>query len=445
MTRGRLGPVNSRVGILKSLGNFVRSALLHPAYPGSYFQLRDNETEAYFGWTIDSVTDALKSFCDGDLESGAELAMAMLRDTEIAGCIETRAETCVQLDRWWEKPKDCPQWIFDVWVDHWARCLTSADLQSLHEDRLLHGITPSNQTWAPDSFEPTPGRLWVPTVYPKDPGNLEYVESNGVYGYTFQARDKEYPADNDGERFLLWTRKGRRPHMSGLLIPLAIVWIIKQEALRQWPSRNKSHGKAWRLLEFPADQRESKDVKDLIELTKTLLAGGVVPLPKYAKDMPSFDLRLISDNTDVSATFANLIKLCDAYIRRLILGVEENTSGGSASDAKAQTQDRVFLRKVKSDAKRDIETLGILARCFCRANRLPERWAPVYCVDADPPEDENEEAKRQLDRADAGSKIVGMFPALDAKGVAYDPAFLLEQAGLYLTRPDSAADRHDVT
>ena len=67
------------MGILKSLGNFVRSALLHPAYPGSYFQLRDTETEAYFGWTIDSVTDALQSFCDGDLESGAELALAMLR------------------------------------------------------------------------------------------------------------------------------------------------------------------------------------------------------------------------------------------------------------------------------------------------------------------------------------------------------------------------------
>lgn len=169
-----------------------------------------------------------------------------------------------------------------------------------------------------------------------------------------------------------------------------------------------------------------------------------MPLPKYAKDMPSFDLRLISDNTDVSATFENLIKLCDAYIRRLILGSDLGVSGGG-SLAKEQTQDHQLLRKVKSDAKRDIETLAILARSFCRANRLPERWAPIYCVDADPPEDENEEAKRQLDRADAGSKIVGMFPALDAKGVAYDPAFLLEQAGLYLTRPDSAADRHDVT
>ena len=25
--------------------------------------------------------------------------------------------------------------------------------------------------------------------------------------------------------------------------------------------RNKSHGKSWRLAEFPADQRESDDVK----------------------------------------------------------------------------------------------------------------------------------------------------------------------------------------
>jgi hypothetical protein len=214
----------------------------------------------------------------------------------------------------------------------------------------------------------------MPTLYRKDPGNLEYVETNGVYNYEFHGRLETYCVDNDGVRFLLWERKGSRSHLAGLIIPLAIVWITKQEALRQWPSRNKSHGKSWRLAEFPADQRESDDVKAWIENVKALLAGGVVPLPKYQKDLPSFDLRLLSENTDVSATFENLIRLCDEYIRQTILGVSENTSGGSASDAKARTQDTVFLRKIKSDCKLDTETLRILARCFCRLNEAPVEW-----------------------------------------------------------------------
>lgn len=423
----------------------VDPRLLRAMPPGSYAQTRDEETDPAWGWTVDRVVEVLKNFCDGDIQAGAEIQLAMMRDPVIAGCIETRAETGVQLDRWWEKPEACPQWVFDLWLQHWKTVLSSADLQEIHENRLMLGVTPTNETWAPEKT----GRLFLPSVYTKDPGNLEWVKENAVRGYLFHAIEQTYYVDNDGQRFLLWSRKGRRPHMSGLIIPLAIVWITGQEALRQWPSRNKSHGKSWRLLEFPADQRESADVKALIKQAQTMLAGGVVPLPRYAKDLPSFDLRLLSENTDVSATFENLIRLADEYKRLLILGVEENTSGGSASDAKAKTQDRVFLRKVKSDAKRDIETLAILACCMCRVNGLPDEWAPIYCVDADPPSDENEEAQRQKDRADAAKSMAAVITAMDqraltdSKAEKVDAVYMLEQVGVFTQRKAGAKERRD--
>ena len=430
-----------------------------PRPPGSYAQVRADEEEPLFGWTLDSVVCALREFCAGDIEAGEALRLAMMRDPVITECVETRIETALQKDRWWEKPKDCPHWVFDLWLQHWQEALSYGDHYQVSEHRLMLGLGVTNQTWRPDKT----GRLFLPTLYRKDPSNLEYVETNGVYGYDFHARDETFCVDNDGARFLLWERKGARSHLAGLIIPLAIVWITGQEALRQWPSRNKSHGKSWRLAEFPADQRESDDVKRWIEDVKALLAGGVVPLPKYQKDLPSFDLRLLSENTDVSATFENLVRLTDEYKRQLILGVSENTSGGSASDAKAQTQDTVFLRKIKSDCKLDIETLRILARCFCVVNQLPLEWAPIYCADADVPADEAQEALIQKDRAAAAKDMADVIqvvrgqqtqPAQDgadpAKAdpqkpppVEMDIAYMFEQVGIHLTRKAGTEDRRD--
>lgn len=456
------------MGILAKAGQVILSALgtpqidprlKPPVPPGSYAQVRADEEQPLWGWTLDDVVRYLQSFADGDIAAGEALRLAMMRDSVIAECVETRCETALQKDRWWEKPDECPDWVFELWLKHWQDALGYGDHQRVTEQRLLLGLGVTNQTWRPEKS----GRLFMPTLYRKDAANLEWVETNGVYNYEFQGRDKTYCVDNDGARFLIWERKGAGSHLCGLLIPLAIVWITKQEALRQWPSRNKSHGKSWRLAEFPADQRESDDVKAWIENVKALLAGGVVPLPKYQKDLPSFDLRLLSENTDVSATFENLIRLCDEYIRQTILGVSENTSGGSASDAKARTQDTVFLRKIKSDCKLDIETLRIMARCFCRVNELPLAWAPIYCVDARVPADEAELASINRDKAAAAKDMATVIqvlrsqkqadpqqgenqtpasqPAKPAEGV--DAAYMLEQVGVFTQRRAGVREARD--
>lgn len=416
--------------------------------------MQADESDPLWGWTLDDVVDALRRFCYGEIEIGEQLRLAMMRDPVIAECVETRVETALQKDRWWERPPECPEWFFDAWLKHWPQAIGFGDLRALHEIRLMLGVGITNDTWRPERT----GKLWMPTLYRKDPGNLEYAETNGVYGWRYHARGETYDVDNDGARFLLWERKGARSHLAGLVIPLAIVWITKQEAIRQWPSRNKSHGKSWRLAEFPADQRESDDVQKWIQDVKQLLAGGVVPLPKYQKDLPSFDLRLLSENTDVSATFENLIRLCDEYFRQTILGASENTSGGSASDAKARTQDTVFLRKIKSDCKLDVETLTILARCFCLVNRAPLEWAPIYCVDARVPADEAEIAAINKDKAAAARDIATVIQVLrgqpqssteSAQGAQQaqesdiDPAYMLEQVGVFVRRKDGVKDARD--
>ena len=413
--------------------------------PESYLQIRENELDPIWGWTVERMQSNLISHAQGDVAAGQELKMAMMRDPIIAGDVETRAETLVQLAQWWERPAELPQWAFDLWVEHWAKCLSSSDREEIAENRLMLGVTPTNPTWAPDRT----GRLWLPTLHTKEPGNLSYHSDEGRYH--FQSIDKDWPVHNDGQRFLLFQRKTKRPHLSGLILPLGVVWITEAEALRGWSSRNRSHGKPQRLLEVPADQRESEDVKKLVAQAQALLAGGVLIMPKYRDDLPDFDFKLISDSGDVSASFENLIRLCWAYKHLLILGTTEIVSGESASDAKAKTQERIFLRKVKRDAKSDLDGFSELARCFCRVNRLPERWAPIPVIEAEVPEDENQLAERQQKRGQAGQQLGGFLGALDTHNqnraaanlplIEFEADYLAEQVGLFLKRKQGTEDR----
>ena len=52
------------------------------------------------------------------------------------------------------------------------------------------------------------GRLFLPTLYRKDPGTSGVRRDERVYGYEFHARHETFCVDNDGARFLLWERKG---------------------------------------------------------------------------------------------------------------------------------------------------------------------------------------------------------------------------------------------
>ena len=405
--------------------------------PESYLQVRDTTIEPIWGWTMERMIDGLMAHAQGDVAAGQEVKLAMMRDPIIAADVETRCETLVQMPLWWERPPELPEWAFSAWTDRWPRCLAASDREEVAEDRLMLGVTPTNSTWAPDRT----GRLWMPTLNLKEPGNLVYMPEEKRYH--FMGRDKEWTVTSDGQRWLLFQRKSKTPHLSGLILPLGVVWMTEAEALRGLASRARSLARPWRLLMVPADQRESDDVKALVRRTQEQLSGGVLTMPQYKKELPSFDFKLISDDGGpaVAATFENLIKLCWVYKHLLILGASEQVAGTSASNAKAMTHERTFLRKVRRDAKSDVESYTELGRCFARVNRLPEAAAPIPVIDADIPEDENQLAERQKNRAAAGKDIGTLIGVLKEEEADYEPDYLLEQVGLFLKRKQGAADQ----
>lgn len=405
-------------------------------HPKSFGDVPEYEQEPVWGWTMPFLQQQLQDFCSGDIEAGQQIYTAMMRDPLISHGVETRAEMLAQLPKRWERHEGCPAWYFDLWVSEYQRrVLTPSHLIQQSQRRLMIGVAPDNMTWCPDET----GIAWLPTLHIKEPGNLTWESE--CQRYDFRGKRGTEPVYDDAEKWLLWKRAETRPHLSGLLIPLSVVWLTKQEALRGWPSHNRSHAKPQRALRVPADQAESEDTIKLVQQAQSVLNGGVLVLPQYAKDLPSFDFDLIEARSDTYRTFAELIKLCDAYCTLVLLGVTENTQGSSASNAKAQTQDRLMLRKIKADARQTAESEYRLSQRAAQYNRIDPRVAPIPIYDADPPDDQNEAAERNAKTAKAGLDVGSLIEKLDAhnaqtkaKPIEYEADYLLEQVGLQLTR-----------
>ncbi len=408
--------------------------------PESFLPVQESEIQPEFGWTLESVQAALLAHSQGDIQAGQRLMYAMLRDPIMAHGVETRAESLTQVPLRFERPPECPEWLFEIWVAHWPDCMTASARQQVGEHRIVLGTGITNVTWAPDST----GRAWVPTNHIREPANLSWRSDPKDKRYYFNSIDGQFPVDSTGERWLLWKRIGQRPHLAGALLPLAVAWFTKQEAFRGWPSHNRSHVKPQRLLKVPADQRESDDVKRLVAQAQALLAGGVLIMPQYNDDLPNFDFELVEAEANTYKTFEDLIRLCDNYMTLVLLGAMENTQGSSASNAKAQTHDKVTLRKVKADAQSDKESIITLGRTFAVMNRQPAKASPIPVFDADPPEDQNQLAERQQKRALAGQELGGFIEKLDAHNekltaankppVDFEVDYLSEQIGLQLKR-----------
>ena len=106
------------MSIFARVGQFIVTALgapemderLKPRPPGSYAQVRADEEEPLFGWTLDSVVCALREFCAGDIEAGEGAAPG---DDARSGYRGVRRDA--NRDRAPEGsmvgPKECPQWV----------------------------------------------------------------------------------------------------------------------------------------------------------------------------------------------------------------------------------------------------------------------------------------------------------------------------------------------
>ena len=173
-----------------------------PRPPGSYAQVRADEEEPLFGWTLDSVVCTLREFCG---RRHPELGSAAPGDDARSGyhrVRQTRIETALQKDRW-EKP-GLPQWVFDLWLPHWQRGAPATATTLPSQRAPADARSPASQSdVAPDKT----GRLFLPALSARTRRQPGYV---GQQRHRLTSTREMGPSASitTARGSLLWERRG---------------------------------------------------------------------------------------------------------------------------------------------------------------------------------------------------------------------------------------------
>jgi phage gp29-like protein len=225
------------------------------------------------------------------------------------------------------------------------------------------------------------------------------------------------------KQWVLYTPYGEQlGWMDGLVRSLAIPFMARQWAFRDWARSSEVHGIPLRGAVVPTDaKKEEKDkfASDVAALGRET----TVQLPMISED-EKFDLKLIEAATDSHKTFMELMNQCNSSIAITLLGQNLTTeiSKGDGSRAAAQVHDRVRGDFLKADAESMSDCVreqAVQPWSVLNFGSDPEQ-APTPTWAVDPPEDKN-------DKADSLQKLAGALNTFKMAAAPVDQRQVLEE------------------
>jgi phage gp29-like protein/DNA-binding XRE family transcriptional regulator len=227
-------------------------------------------------------------------------------------------------------------------------------------------------------------------------------------------------AEKDGD-WLLYTPfgYGRDAWIGSLIRSLAIPWLIRQWAYRDWARYSEVHGLPIRKVKMPAEWSDEERQRALDEIGQ-LASESVVRCIQRA-DGTGFDLLLEEAKANTWEGFQKLIDKTDASIAVAVIGQNLTTEVKGGSLAAAQVHERVRDDVLRSDAESLSTALrdGLL-KDWAAYNFGDPELAPWPHWHVEPPEDKKTVAE--------GFEFVGKaITALRAAGVPLDAAELCDR------------------
>lgn len=410
-----------------------------PETPLSVTPIDEVPIYGWSGWQMPDVQAALDQVRAGSLMAAHQLLLSMTEDPVFAHGLDTRTTALVQTPCRLVRPAGLPAPYFDALQASWCEVFSPGDLASSAHLRVALGVAPATATWELDD----PLGVWMPRkIAVKDSGNLIWMPPLRRFRFSSLSHG-QVTIEDDADPWLLFTELASQyPHLHGKLRSLAVVWWIKQAALRYLNNFGRVHGSPIRKVKGPAAQRESADFKALIEQAKKLFGGGVFTAPQY--DGPSFDLELVEAVSQSHSVFETAIRLADEYFTLRLLGAVDNTraTGSQGSRARAEVHERVTNRYLGADCTVTSTALAKVMRRWCRLNGWPLSWAPPLVFDHNPPEDQQDLADVRAKNAGAlaqlGQVLPTLAPQLAAAGASIDYRRLLQEHGVPLRDLDEA-------
>lgn len=387
--------------------------------------------------TVPMVRRALDELERGMFRSAAHLADAMLRDDRIAGVMATRLNGLLSQPLDFEPPsgEDAPAdevQVADAVKLAWPKMTTEADLEDLLKWGILLGLGPAELLWQLSADE------WVPRLKVWHPSNIYWRWDTRSYWLNTQDGPVELvdprATETGGGKWALFTPYGyERGWMRGAVRALALPWLVRGFARRDWAYFSEVHGQGIKKGLVPITASEEERTR-FIQGLQTMGAAGVIECPTLP-DGTKFDLELVEAMATTYEGFQQLLVHADTAIAVVVLGQNLTTEigQGAGSRAAAEVHDEVRVDYQKADNRKFGGTLqNQVIRPYALYNAGDGDLAPRPCWQTEPPEDLN-----QL--ATSLQAVGGFLTAAKNAGAPVDQRALLERMKVPLLTPEQEA------
>jgi len=321
-------------------------------------------------WTVGQVRGALLSHELGVFESSARLVDAMGRDDRLTACLETRIKAVLgspfemlAADLESEQAVEIAEEIGKRWFD----MLSEDELAEMLKWRVMLGFAICSLEWE------TTAAYWRPKVKVWNPQYCYHQQDNDTWWMLTKEAGEVQITPGDGKWMLIG--RGRRPYMDGAVRALAIPWLIRQFAIRDWARYSERHGMPLIKAMVPAAV-DAPEKEEFFEDVRALSTETTVMLPtNVTSDGAGFDLELLEATDKSWQGFERLITSCNVSMSVNLLGQNLTTEVQGGSYAAAKVHDRVRADYLEGDAEELSTTL--------RAQMLKPMVAFQYVEDVD--------------------------------------------------------------
>ncbi len=377
-------------------------------------------------WSVAMVRSALTEHVNGVFSSSSMLVDAMLADDRIAADTRTRVLAVTGLPFRLEASAIGDQRRAKAVVKDaerlWPRIAPVALLHDLMRWAILLGFAPAVCGWT------TTARRWTPSAVLFHPEHVSLdTMSEGLRASTTKGLVPITPGDG---AWILHAPDGARPWMGGAVRGLALPWLARQYARRDWSRFSEKHGLPIVGAIVPMESDKADKDQFYADLRR-LGSEGLVMLPRDREDR-GFDVKYLEPgNVQASNAFRDLIASCDRAIAVALLG-QANTADEGGSFAKATALNAIRLDLLEADARALGQTIyAQLLRPWAHYQYGDADLAPVPVWDPTPPADTSALATTHKT---AGEALGAWTKAAAASGLTVDVEAMAERYGVPLKR-----------
>lgn len=363
-------------------------------------------------WSVTEIRDALEAHTIGMFQASGLLIDAIEGDDRVQAAMHARTNALLGLPLIHEAADTSTEAgeCRDAWTAAWARLAPQGTLAAVKRGAIAGGISISEILW---DTSVTP---WQPILKPWHLSNFYFDwTSRELIAVT---QDGPVPVvPGDGRWFVHAPHGLYRGWMQGAVRALALPWLLRNLAARDWARYSERHGLPLLKAKTPAvAHAESKD--RFVTSLQTMGTEAVVELPQGV-DGVGFDLELLEATANTWQGFMALIARCDTAITLTIQHQNLTTEVKEGSLAAARVHGDVRQGTIEfDDASLASDVHEQIARPFAAWNFGRAELAPRTRHETELAEDRESALRALLAFAQAVAALVSAGVRFEVSALA---------------------------